>query len=284
MSKSQAHRTDPLKEDKKPKEAKSLYESRLYTDWYYRVGSGYPNDYIIAITADPRFTGVSGTGKTTMGAGLAKWYFDISPSGYDAEIQYTQSAQDILPKMYAKSEEGSALIYDEAQGTPSGTGLNSKRSMKNDALEAINTIATRRKDRKTLIVISQSLKSLNKDLYDFIDAWILITDDVDYRATHYSVQPDVFNLETRKTKTPGVEELTWDPLPADDPDYKIMEKIKDEQSTGNVGDSEEDTGWPKDYQIELAQTLRDEGWTLREIANHDKVEFTRNWVSEHTDA
>jgi hypothetical protein len=284
MSRSQAHRTDPLRAEREPKEARSLRDSRLYTDWYYRVGSGHPNDYIIAITADPRFTGVSGTGKTTMGAGLAKWYLDISQSGYDAEIQYTQSSQEILPKMYAQSDEGSALIYDEAQGTPSGTGLNSKRSMKNEALEAINTIATRRKDRKTLIVISQSLKSLNKDLFDFIDAWILITDDVDYRATHYSVQPDVFNLETRKTKTPGVEELTWDPLPANDPDYKVMEKIKDEQSTGSVGDSEEETGWPKDYQIELAQTLRDEGWTLREIANHDKIEFTRNWVSEHTDA
>jgi len=265
------------------REPKPLTHSRLYTDWYYRVGTGDPNDYVIAITADPRFTGVSGTGKTTMAGGLAKWYLDFSPGGYDAEIQYTQSPDDILGKMYPETEAGATLIYDEAQGTPSDTGLNSKRAMKSDALEAINTVATRRKDRKTLIVISQSLKALNKDLYDFIDAWVLINDDVNYRATHYAVQPDVFNLETRKTNTPGVEDLSWDALPADDPDYKTMERIKDEQSTGAVEDSDDDGSWPKQVQFEFAQSLRDEGWSLRQIEQHDKITFSYETIRRNTE-
>jgi len=264
-------------------EYRKLTESRLYTDWYYRVGSGNPNDYIIAITADPRFTGVSGSGKTTMAGGLAKWYLDFSPGGYDAEIQYTQSPSDILGKMYPESEAGATLIYDEAQGTPSDTGLNSKRAMKEDAITAINTVATRRKDRKTLIVISQSLKSLNKDLYDFIDAWILITDDVNYRATHYSVQPDVFNLETRKTNTPGVEDLTWDALPAGDPDYEVMERIKDEQSTGFNDEEDGDSDWPKDVQIEFAESLREEGHTLREVAEHPRITYSYEWIRRNTE-
>jgi hypothetical protein len=275
MSRSQA------KADNEP-DARPLTHSRLYTDWYYRVGSGDPNDYIIAITADPRFTGVSGTGKTTMAGGLAKWYFDFSPDGYDAEIQYTQSPGDILGKMYPETEAGATLIYDEAQGTPSDTGLNAKRSMKEDAIQAINTVATRRKDRKTLIVISQSLKALNKDLYDFIDAWLLITDDVHYRATHYAVQPDVFDLESRKTNTPGVEDLTWDPLPAGDPDYEVMERVKDEQSTG-VGDDDDGGAWAKPVQTEFAQSLRDEGWTLRQIAEHPKITYSYEWVRRNTE-
>jgi len=262
---------------------KPLTHSRLYTDWYYRVGSGNPNDYIIAITADPRFTGVSGTGKTTMAGGVAKWYLDFSPGGYDAEVQYTQSPQDILGKMYPGTKAGATLIYDEAQGTPSDTGLNAKRSMKEDAIEAINTVATRRKDRKTLIVISQSLKALNKDLYDFIDAWILITDDVQYRATHYAVQPDVFDLESRKTNTPGVEDLTWDPLPVGDDDYAVMERIKDEQSTGAVEDAEGDSSWPKDVQVEFAQSLRDEGWTLREVEAHPRITYSYEWIRRNTE-
>lgn len=265
------------------REPRPLTESRLYTDWYYRVASGDPNDFIIAITADPRFTGVSGTGKTTMAGGLAKWYLDFSPGGYDAETQYTQSPGDILGKMYPQSQAGATLIYDEAQGTPSDTGLNSKRAMKEDAIQAINTVATRRKDRKTLIVISQSLKALNKDLYDFIDAWVLITDDVQYRATHYAVQPDVFNLENRKTHTPGVEDLTWDALPADDPDYRVMEKVKDEQSTGYTEDGEEDDEWTKEMQKEFAQSLRDEGWTLMEIEAHPKITYSNEWVRRHTE-
>lgn len=262
--------------------ADEFYSSRLYTDWYYRVGSGYPNDYVIAITADPRFTGVSGTGKTTMGAGLAKWYLDFSEEGFDAEKQYSMDPNDILGKMYPETGPGSCLIYDEAQGTPSSTGLNSKRAMKNEALEAINTVATRRKDRKTLIVISQSLKALNKDLYDYIDAWVLIHNDIDYVATHYGVQPDVFDLESRKTRTPGVEQLTWDPLPLDDPDYRHMEEVKDRSSTAGEG-GEENSEWPKEVQAEFAQTLRNEGWTLRDIAKHDKVTYSPSWLSNHTE-
>lgn len=272
------------RKSQRPNEPAAFTQSRLYKDWYYRVGSGNPNDYIIAITADPRFTGVSGTGKTTMAGGLAKWYLDFQREGFNAEVQYTMEPGDILGKMYPGTEAGACLIYDEAQGTPTSTGLNSKRSMKNEALEAINTIATRRKDRKTLIVISQSLKALNKDLYDYIDAWVLIRDDINYIATHYEVQPDVFNLESRKTRTPGVEELTWDPLPAGDPDYKFMEEVKDKSSTAAEPDVDEDTGWSDEMQKELAQTLRDEGWSLRDVAKHDKIEYTYSWVGEHTES
>lgn len=278
MSRSQDNTSSDPGVDTRP-----LTSSRLYTDWYYRVGSGDPNDYIIAITADPRFTGVSGSGKTTMAGGLAKWYLDFSPGGYDAEIQYTQQPGDILGTMYPETEAGAVLIYDEAQGTPSDTGLNAKRAMKNEAIEAINTVATRRKDRKTLIVISQSLKALNKDLYDFIDAWLLITDDVHYEATHYAVQPDVFNLENRKTNTPGVEDLTWDPLPAGDPDYRVMERVKDEQSTGVTDAGEEDTSWPKDVQMDFAQALREEGWSLLEIEEHPRITYSSEWVRQHTE-
>jgi hypothetical protein len=278
MSQSQGSRYD-ISEETKP-----ITQSRLYTDWYYRVGTGNPNDYVIAITADPRFTGVSGTGKTTLGGGLAKWYLDFSPGGYDAEVQYTQSPEDILGKMYPETEAGATLIYDEAQGTPSDTGLNSKRAMKSDALEAINTVATRRKDRKTLIVISQSLKSLNKDLYDFIDAWILIRDDVNYIATHYQVQPDVFDLESRHTKTPGVEELSWDPLPANDPDYKVMEEVKDRQSTGMDQDDGEGSGWTNEMQIEFAQELRNQGKSLRQVAEHPKLTYSYEWFRRKTES
>lgn len=282
MSTSNDPASDPADRPDLPSRVGSFTDSQLYHDWYYRVASGTPNDYIIVITADPRFTGVSGTGKTTMAGGLAKWYLDFQPDGYNAELQYTMDPSDILGTMYPETDAGATLIYDEAQGTPTSTGLNSKRAMKNEALEAINTIATRRKDRKTLIIISQSLKSLNKDLFDYIDAWVLIQDDINYTATHYEVQPDVFNLESRKTRTPGVEELSWDPLPADDPDYRHMEEVKDAASTPSS--EPEDPGWSDEMQEELAQALRDQGWTLREISDHPRIEYARNWVSEHTEA
>ena len=214
--------------------------SKLYHDWYQRVACGDPNDYIIAISADPRSTGVSGTGKTTLGGGLAKRWFDHSEDGFDADIQYTLDPARLAYEMYNETGELSVLVGDEMQGTPATTGLNSKRSQKSEALDAINALAAGRSDRKTVILIVQDLKSLNKDALTFIDAWLLIRDDYDYVATHYGVAPDVFDLKSRETKTPGVEELTWDALDKDDPDYQVMEQKKEDAKQGKREYSDDD--------------------------------------------
>lgn len=257
-----------------------ITDSELYRDWYHRVGCGWPNDYIIAISANPRTTGVSGTGKTTLGLSLAKFHFDVKESPFDAETQTTLDPKTLAQEVYPETEDGGAIIYDEAQGTGVSTGLNSKRSMKDESIHAINTIATRRKDRKTLIVITQNIKSLVTDLYDYIDAWILIQDDINHYATHYGVEPDVFNFETRKTTTPGIEDLSWDAIPASDPDYRYLDKLKDEAIDVDGGEPEDVVD--KETVGEIAQTLRNMGYSLREISDRPEVPFSRNWVSEHT--
>jgi hypothetical protein len=254
-------------------------DSKTYEEWYERLACGDPNDMVFVITADPRYTGVTGTGKSTLGGGLAKWYFDISDRGWDPEINYTMTSGDI-EKMYSESQTGSCLVYDEAQGTPSDTGLNSKRSMKEDALGAINTVATGRKQRKSLIVIAQSLKSLNKDLFDYVDAWILIQDDTNYKATRYDLYPEVFDLGSNEIKTPGIEELKWDPLPPDSEDYAVMERIKDEAS--DVSGGEDGESWSKREMIIRSQALRDAGYTLREVASDPYIDYKYSWVNEHT--
>jgi len=222
-----------------------LLHSKLYHDWYQRVACGDPNDYVIAISADPRSTGVSGSGKTTFGGGLAKRWFDYSPDGFDAEVQYTLDAAKLAYDLYEDTNEMAVLVGDEMQGTPATTGLNAKRSQKTESLDAINAIAAGRSDRKTVILIVQDLKSLNKDALTFIDAWLLIRDDYDYIATHYGVAPDVFDLGSRETKTPGIEQITWDALPKDDEDYQVMEEKKAAAKRGEreySDDSDDDSG------------------------------------------
>jgi len=239
-----------------------LRSSKLYREWYQRVGSGDPNDYIIAISANPRSTGVSGTGKTTLGLRLAKTYFDCKESDFDATTQTTLDPNELTSEVYPETEHGGAIIYDEAQGTPSTTGLNSKRAMKEESLNAINNIATRRKQRKTLIVITQNIKTLVNDLYDYIDAWLLIHDDINYIASHYKVFPDVFNFEKRKTETPGVEDIAWDAFPKSDRDYAHLDKLKDDAMDAADADDEEQE-LPLDAQAELAVALKeanDEPW------------------------
>ena len=237
---------DPVDDDiPKPKTGgggniKDLEYSKLYHDWYQRVACGDPNDYVIAISADPRSTGVSGSGKTTFGGGLAKRWFDYSEGGFDGDVQYTLDAAKLAYDLYNDTGELAVLVGDEMQGTPATTGLNSKRSQKTEALDAINAIAAGRSDRKTVILIVQDLKSLNKDALTFIDAWLLIRDDFDYVATHYGVAPDVFDLGSRETKTPGIEQITWDALPEDDPDYQVMEEKKAAAKRGEREYSDEE--------------------------------------------
>jgi hypothetical protein len=256
-----------------PNGPKSFRESKLYHDWYQRVASGNPNDYVIAITADPRSTGVSGTGKTTLGGGLAKDWFDHSPGGFDAETQYTLDPSVLAYDFYQQTDEMAVLIGDEMQGTPATTGLNSKRSNKTEALDAVNAIAAGRSDRKTVILILQDLKSLTKDALTFIDSWLLIRDDYDYVATHYHVAPDVFDLQSRDTKTPGIEQLTWRPLPKHDADYKVMEKKKDRAKNGQTeysdsDDEEDDTPSkiPKPLRDAKIKRLADQGIPQKKIA------------------
>jgi hypothetical protein len=263
--------------------------SRLYHEWYESVACGNPNDYIIAISADPRSTGVSGTGKTTFGGGLAKGWFDHSEDGFDADVQYTLDPARLAYDMYNETGELSVLVGDEMQGTPATTGLNSKRSQKSEALDAINALAAGRSDRKTVILIVQDLKSLNKDALTFIDAWLLIRDDYDYVATHYGVAPDVFDLKSRETKTPGYEQITWDPLPSDDPDYQVMEQKKEDAKQGKreYSDDDEESG---DTGINLSKRdafiLRKAGeMSQKEIAEavnerFDDVEIGRRRVGQ----
>ena len=270
-------------------EDRSIYHSKLYHDWYNRVATGIPNDYVIAISAHPGWTGTSGTGKSTLAGGLAKWYLDFTDDGWSARDCYTMDPSDLAHNVYPGTEPGSALIGDEMQGTLASTGMNSKRAMKTEQMEVYNTIAGRRRDRKTLILIFQTLKRANKDLFDFIDAWLLIIDDVKYRAEHYAMMPDVFNLESNKTKTPHVETITWDPLPHDDPDYQVMEEHKSKANAGERtyspdGDDEEQV-LPDELQIQLAQEYRNMGKSLVWIdENIDRITYSREWVRQKTSA
>lgn len=277
----QLYRGEPEQDDA-TNEPASFYESQLYHDWYSRVATGNPNDFVIAISAHPGFTGVSGSGKTTLAGGLAKNYFDHSPDGYDGERKFTVDAGVLAYEMYEDTEPLSCLVGDEMQGTAANTNLNSKRSMKSESLATYNTIAGQRKGRKTLILVFQTLDKAMKDMFDFVDAWLLIVDDVDYRCNHYKVLPEPFNFESNKTKTPRVETLTWDALPKDDPDYRKMEQKKDQANAGNREygggeEEEEDQKMPKQLRDAQIRKLNDNGVKQSKLA--ESFDLTQPTIS-----
>ena len=250
---------------------RSFYESQLYHEWYGRVATGNPNDYVIAISAHPGYTGVSGSGKTTLAGGLAKYYLDRSDGGFDAEQKYTVDASTLAYDLYGQTDELACLVGDEMQGTAANTNLNSKRSMKTESLDVYSTIAGNRKGRKTLILVFQTLDKAMKDMFDFVDAWLLIVDDIQYRCNHYKVLPEPFNFESNKTKTPRVETLSWESMPADDPDYQIMDQKKDDANAGKreygpQDDSDEEMRIPKEARDNQIRKLYDQGISQKKIA------------------
>lgn len=155
--------------------------------------------------------------------------------------------------------------------------------MKGEALDTINAIAAGRSDRKTVILIVQDLKSLNKDALTFVDSWLLIRNDREFIATHYEVAPDVFDLQSRQTRTPGVERITWNSLPKDDPDYRVMENKKErakqgQREFGNDQEDEDDDEISKDARDAKIKDLYDSGIPQTKIA--DAFDMSQSGVSK----
>jgi len=83
----------------------------------------------------------------------------------------------------------------------------------------------------------------------------------------------VFDLGSRETKTPGIEQITWDALPKSDPDYQAMEEKKAAAKRGEREYSEEsgDEGdssprIPKAARDDKIRALYDQGVPQKKIA------------------
>ena len=159
--------------------------------------------------------------------------------------------------------------------------------MKSEVIDGINAILANRNSGYTVILAAQQISSLDKRLIPLIDAWMLIREaPPEPIATVHKITDNDFNLSSAEIRTPELERITWGKLPDSDPDYRTLEKMKERAKTkGGTDDDTDDSGeLPRQAQIELAQALRDAGKTVREIAQSDRITYSRTWISEHTTA
>jgi hypothetical protein len=243
------------------------------------------NDNLIVISASSR-TPVSGTGKTTLATTIAK-ALDTSPSGFDAEEQATFSVDEFGYDIISGVEDGSAIIMDEAQGTQSGTGLNARRGMKSESIDTINGLLNNRDKNLTAILIFQDMAMGDSSLYGSVDSWILIRKAIEDRkgplATHHELQKNDYDWGNPQPKTPALEDLTWDALPDDDPDYSAMEEMKQRAKTSGGGEHDEDSELPEEQQVQIAQAYRNNGKSLQWIANEaDGITYSSEWIRQRT--
>lgn len=217
-----------------------IQNSQLYRMWTNRIKGESANDLLILVTPHSSTSG-SGSGKTTLGLQFAKT-FDDSESGFVAERNATMDAREIPDTVLPESEDRSAILWDEAQGTPTTPGLDSRRGMTDASIDAINAVLASRDQRHTLIVVAQAMKMLDPRLYPMVDAWVCILHDPSQPggplAGHYKFIVDDFEVSDPDYKTVGIEEFGWADLPDDDPAYQAMEAVKQRVKTSN--DDEDD--------------------------------------------
>lgn len=249
--------TDPTRHDGAVARDGTRLPNHVFKDWYESIKIGNPNDYVLAISASGS-SSMSGTGKTTAAVTFAK-HFDDSEDGFDGAEKATLSVGEFAEKL-PDIQDNSAILYDEAQGIGDETGLDRRRSMKAETLSAINNILANRDKNLTVIIAAQHLPSLDKRLPGLLDGWLLITTGADEpggpKAKYHHSNLEDYDFNSPQVRTPGVDVVTWEPLPANDPDYAALEKKKQEAKSSHT-EGEENTELPRDVQAELAYNIRD---------------------------
>lgn len=218
-------------------------DSLLYQDWHRSVAEGTPNDFVMCVTASSK-TGVSGTGKTTLETHLGK-KTDLSSEGFNAEETASLDAGELAYQTVPQVESRSTVIFDEAQGAPGTTGLDSRRAMKQEVIDAVSSILANRDKQLTVIIGAQQFSTLDPRVYPITDAWLLIRRGPDMPdgpvGTYHKVHVEDYNLSNPKVRTPAVEDFSWPRVDHDDPDYRHLEKLKQKAKVRGGGDDEEDT-------------------------------------------
>lgn len=261
-------------------------DSLLDEAWANSVKRGHPNDFVICITASSK-TGVSGTGKTTLETDIAK-ETDLTGQGFDATVKASLDAGEIAYERMPELEPQSTVVWDEAQGAPGTVGLDARRAMKTEAIDAMSAILANRDKQFTIIITAQIFSMLDPRVYPMIDAWLLIRRGPDDPGgpvgTYHEVHVEDYNLSSPTVKTPGIEDFSWDAIPHDDPDYQELERLKQEAKTKDDEEDEEEQGLSDEAQAAIAQAHRDNGKSLRWIAdNVDKIEYSYSWINDHTE-
>jgi len=266
-----------------------MLDSKFYHDWYEQVCAEPENDYVVVISASSR-TPVSGTGKTTMGLGMAK-ALDRSEGGFDAETQSSLNADEFANDIIPDAPKRGAVLMDEAQGTPgAGSGLNRMRAMSQATLEAVGSVLANRDKNLTIIIIVQQFGMLFSDFYPMVDSWLLINRSPGQRggpaAKHHKVFTQDYPDAGGGLQTPVTEVIDWPAVPGSDDDYLTMEsKKQDAKTKGGNGDGDGGSDELADAaQVALAQALANNGVPMYKIPDQSpKLTYSKEWYRQRID-
>lgn len=223
-------------------------------------------DFKIIITSRNSTTG---TGKTT----LALWLALNWDNNFTAD-QATLHVQEYLD-MYRQQSKGSVLIMDEAEQ------VDARRSMSNKNVDFSEKWSMMRYSEVDSILTLPTVTALDKRIEELADVWINVIER-GLAKCHIVTVGDY----DKGVETPPWHTLSW-------PDIsnlsvaKELERKKERKIAGEIyadeEDNEDNKELEKKYQLRLAQRLRSEGKPLREIADDAEIDYSYQWVNEHTE-
>lgn len=186
-------------------------------------------DAKIIITARDGQTGV---GKTSLAVCLAK-ALDTSGTPFDAEEQATLSVPTFMAA-YDELPLGSSLILDEAEQ------LDSRRSMRNENIDAAFRWQTRRVNQIVAILTLPSADMLDKRMEQLADYWIDVKERgecVIYEKKIHPIKKSIYYKTLQRFKWPNMD---WDPA------YKELARMKEEFNN----DKESDDNWVRKSEVD----------------------------------
>jgi len=261
------------------REIRAFERSELHAKWHERVIAD-DNDFIIAIAASSR-TALSGTGKTTLGITLAE-HFDRSPGGFSAAEQASLDSEAVANDLIPDLPKQSAIIFDEAQGTLSSDGVDSRRGMASAVVDMARSAAQFRKRQHTLIIIAQTTDWIDGRMMDLIDRLLLIQQKdphAEYArcVTFDYYRDDLPSNTTAKEYTPAIEDLYWEPVPEDSENYHILDNLKEEAGEKCQADDDDLDSKEKQVSRALKFLSENEDATLRDIPKQSWANYSREW-------
>jgi hypothetical protein len=266
---------------------KEFRQSYLWYRWNEHVRKPPSNDFVIAISASGK-SSMSRTGKTTLETFLAEEFnYQATGNRFDAETQSTLDAGTLAYDIVPEVPNHSAVCMEEAQGSAGTVGLDARRGMKQEAIDAINAILNNGNKQLTIIITAQHMPMLDKRIPPLVDAWILIRHGPSSPdgplAIHHGMHVEDYNFGDPKIKTPAYEDIVWPKVNEINPNYQILEEKKETAKQKHGGEDAEDKELPKQVQARIAQQFRDLGKSLKWIENNvGEVTYSSEWVRQNT--
>jgi hypothetical protein len=226
-------------------------------------------DLKIVWTARDSATGV---GKTT-GAGWLglSWNPVFAREFWRAETNATLDVNEDF-ELYRSLPPGSVLVLDEAES------LDARRSMKQENVDFSHDWMMLRKRQIISVLTLPSPSALDSRLEELADVWINSTKRG--AAEVHGIQ--ILDYGSRDRQTPKTHTLRF-PDVSMHPELEELDSMKDKKIQRDYENDQppDPDEVERQTKLELAQRMRDEGDSVREVA--DRVQMSRSWVSKYTE-